>query len=813
MSTEIRRLFDIRYNKEFILYNDDDYKNNVSNNPMFVDITNNTNYNSMINQYYFFVCHNKSDYIMKKNVTEEEINKSYEDYDIIKIDKLIAEDYKKYCVYLDRHIIEPYNKDKYILDPIVGLIILPNIDKNSINSFLKIYKNNISSKEVFLILGYYDFFNCEQNEETRNGLLKLIRDLKESQFWKNKKIGNKDEEFKKLRFIDSVSCNKNIICSSFKNDILFSELFEKGPNINTLSLIDYNYELNIIEENKKIINTIKYISDKKIRNLLIINFLLSKDLCSLIINNKEIIKNIRDDMYDIATYSRYIFGYSMLCMYQEELNKGVDINVDDKIVFNLDTASELLYYPFNTQNIRMSPYFPVTVSDDELDFKNGLNPPYRVKERFGGIVNLKDFLRNFNIWNTGDNYINNIFSELNWDNLAVVGDFIRACCQNNPIFELKYNYDSDIINKCEYFKEYYNNSNTLMLYKCDDIIEFIKKGLDIYHTVISNCNGNKEYNQKRIKIINNKNTKIYIKKNFATKHYDIKNYENQDIFTNKMKERMSCVYMSWRTERNVELEEKFEYKLKKEETELIYTEWDKEVNKTEFIIVEELPENENINYSSGYLKHYKSHIFENCDKDEAEIYITEEIELNIYDSNFENKLFRDICLKPIRYDNFMSYCYKQSYGSMRGYYNGENVYMLPSCVCTLMTDMSPDLRMYNNPNPFEIVINEHQRGIGVCLSKEQRKQLNKYYTKNGEKSIKFRYGFKLLSDPVFNLKKTNILNIDSYIHNDIDVVNEYIKFTTKIEYEHLNPLKLQTINKKGEIEMFKSWTLDALMDN
>lgn len=114
---------------------------------------------------------------------------------------------------------------------------------------------------------------------------------------------------------------------------------------------------------------------------MIMNGLVSKDLCHFIVNNKFILNQITSTEVDhnnltfmnkYAQLIRYLFGYSWLTLYMEESIKRGYISKNDRFIFNIETASMLPYFPYSTTNVHSCPYLPILVEASTLSFERNV---------------------------------------------------------------------------------------------------------------------------------------------------------------------------------------------------------------------------------------------------------------------------------------------------------------------------------------------------------------------------------------------------------------------------------------------------------
>jgi hypothetical protein len=125
----------------------------------------------------------------------------------------------------------------------------------------------------------------------------------------------------------------------------------------------------------------------------------------------------------------------------------------------------------------------------------------------------------------------------------------------------------------------------------------------------------------------------------------------------------------------------------------------------------------------------------NSSQDEDKINIIPMIDGLGFTDNFKIKisapqLNHDFELFPIFKDDFMSTVANFHMSCVRAYYNGENVYMTPSCISAHMTFMNIDYKYFaGSKDPIEIINKYRLRGFGCWLNKNE---LNIYVKYNSE---------------------------------------------------------------------------------
>lgn len=775
-----------------------------STNPLFIDIDRDPVDTSTAKRCFFLVLTgDQSDIIYKRDVSDSELRRSFMNYSILKSNIEALENHKDTIVVLDRDLLQNYNSENYELDRSEYVIVLPNIRKEHVMKYLKLYDTSTSIDQLSDIMAMYDYANCENDFNTKSSIIKLASNLSESMFWKKRFGNNMNEWFDSQWFSNPTNCK--IVAEAKKTDKNdCTKLFRDSEKITA----DF-YELSKRSEfdAHMVRKWLESMGDEKAKLALLINIILSKELCHLVVNNDRCLDEFRENIYKIGPYMRYIFGYSILSLYLEEIKKGESASWDDRFVFDIETASKLPYFPFNVHDLHFSPYFPVLVSDEKLNQRNNLLPPTRIKNQFTGITNLSDFKRNFNIWTTKNQGMS-AFDGFDWKGIALVGDAIQACSQDQPVLENCMNTEGSLA-KVMFFAEYYSDSATELVCNDETINDYIDTALKVFSSVFGNYK--KIFSEdiiKNVKLDTEKRLNIYIKNDYL----DESKFKLSDIDTATFRNNLFITYVTWATLRNASILEKFEANEKDIDSALQLVA-SGDIN---IIVVEQLPKPSSVEGAYCYAKSHNSR-GATCEPNDANILIEEEIKFIICESVIDSKdksgLIRDIVIRSIGSESFMSFCYKQTLGSSRAYYNGETVFMLPSCVCTLLSGVSPDLRSFDK-NPFDTVITNHTRGFGVCLNKNQKQQLEKY-----SEIVKVKYGKYTPSSNAYKVTKNGRYTDGKYVHVDegmciVDMSDIKQQFSAVTNHEdQIDVYKLRTIDENGDVVPVKTWIIEAVIDS
>tara|TARA_B100001121_G_C18695089_1_gene624685 strand:- start:449 stop:2995 length:2547 start_codon:yes stop_codon:yes gene_type:complete len=745
--------------------------------------------------YIFCKFNNNIDYqkILEGNIDYQEfknITKMFTLYES-NISLIYNEVLKPNIIIMDSELIKDSNyfgynlPDKILILPIFNISFLhiqnhiDNITEN-INTFEKFY-NEIIIKDNLK----YNFSNREINN-----ILKIIENLQIDEYWKiyrNCNINiNKYFNSRMFEFVPIKDKKSGIIASAMtkinKSADYFNELLDKKINKMMVneeeSTFNNKYfyskdgsgftndEINSVFEFFK--NKLdKFIIDNDISNIkqikkliftLFLKLFKSKDFCHHILNNKYMLNILNTDLFSSFSSSNkqkieFIsnFKYAWTRFYMDEREKEGYLNTDDEIVFDINTASKLPYFGENSNNL--NPYIAIPINQKSL--KNNIygleHTAYIHKNNYLGIVELEKFKNNMNTFISGSGVFD-IFNGIDFkqNKMAVTGSIMPACLQkNNP---LRMKFDNDY----RYYSEYYCDSDIDVMIKTNEINEFLNITQNIFKKMTDNIKTYFEY--LFLDINYNKNIYVYLTKNFIDNNlsehdYDyVKNNINSDEIIEKI---LPFI---------IKEHDKYLESLNLDEDKLDLV---KEFDKSKVNII--LYDHEKENYDD----------------------IT--IRFNIKARIKSKYLCRELELFMISGNDFMNVVSKFHLPCVRAYYNGDNVYMTPSCITSYMTMINMHYTYFSSATtPMEIINKYRMRGFGIILNKKEITELFKYscdteYWRNlyGFKNVenlnfnmnKF-IGYKPIYAPFFQPRKTNFAY---YLDND------YVEDTYELIHIKKNP--------------------------
>jgi hypothetical protein len=552
----------------------------------------------------------------------------------------------------------------------------------------------------------------------------------------------------------------------------------------------------------------------------------SKEYCHLFVNNPKLLELSKSLISKYAPVFRYTMGYAWTVMYIEECIKKTYATDKDRFVFNLDTASKLPYFPFSYVEPKKTPYLPILVGDKFLESNTNLWGIVPTKDRTFGISTQSEFNHKMNIFTTGDP-MKNLFHGLNWNNVAISGSIIPACVPKlHPLQELfdEPNSDKQFF---RYVNEYYSDSDIDMMINIQDRFKFYDKVQEIFNTIRENVlTFNHVENLDLVKLEPNHRIAMFVNRNFVTTHLAPKLNKTvdeviQNINTDEVRQIVYPTYILHKIEENKKYDEQTKLKYKVYFTPLsldklhVYyyksqEELRAEIEENKTRLLKELKELEEGQDDDEEEKHeLENPKPEELEKEEFGTEISEGNDFFIREGfkfKITSKLMHhSIELFQTKYEPFFSCVARFHLPCVRGYYNGSETVLLPSCVSAMMTMMNIDYKYFaGSKDPIEIINKYRNRGFGTFLNDKEKIKFVEY-SDAVEKWKK-----------LYNLKKKVKASVDSVLGAmDINVdffkprkvlPENYTEVTPVLEnYKKLNYEPLKEFSVETNDETFKEY--------
>lgn len=805
-------------------------------------------------------------------------------------------------------IYDKYNQPNIHQNEEALLCVLLRFKYSNVIRYLKQFDGICSFIDLYNSLIISDFLGQNNSTSTvKKNHIQIISNMNESNYYTiyNNCQLNITLKFRSRGFNLSLSrrmIDENMrsilekMAETNENDNYLAMLLRKTSYLDASSAVNVSgYKLYKISNNL-LVNSLKESDFNMIYNrlssnekyYLIMNSLISKDLCHLVINNKYILNEImnvkdQDDKTFMEKYCnliRYYLGYTWLTMYMEESIKRGYINNDDRFIFDIDTASLLPFYPYYITNIHFCPYLPVLVDQNTLSINRnilGVSQIYyefdnsKIKEvsRYG-ISNKETFISRINCFASGLNNVN-VFDNIDWNNIAISGSIMACCLPNfNPLMHRFINDSCDDINFVQYATTYYGDADIDVMCNIQDkylfvdkVVQFkdqIDRNLKEIHNIVSdiyvtNLISNKtmaiminiEYINKYIlPVVNMDLTKVLLKLNddpikgivyeqYLEWH---KGYLKSEIKTN-MSKFIDPKY-----------HELFDI-LKPEQINIVFvkTNQDKESEKSENS--EKTKELDSLKAVNSPLddniiddddKDFEEDVKKDKDNEPDDSYDPPNNILFLPKLNYKFRIVSPYL--PHQFEIFQTK-YKEFFATVsrfhlpivRSYYDGNTVYITPSCITACMTFLNMDYKYFaGSKDPIEIINKYRSRGFGTILNENEIKRLLEYssvvpkwkekYDLNikSQTSINAVLGLQTILSKLFSNGVTDS-NINRILYRKINGSNQnsaeslisyscYMNYRYNVKRSEMYDIQTLTfINKYGFVEPVKKWLIDACNDN
>ena len=795
-------------------------------------------------------CHIKELY--QRKLSNELIDKYAEFLILLKGCVKLLNNYNHYNTYFiasdtDLNSVNVFN---FKLDKINIVIPILNIELINILDYLEQYKpRDQTLQNLYNLILINTYYNNNINIDYIN---RYINNIFDASSWKDISEISLNFYFKNRKFI----INKNfLLLKSSIEDI--DDLYDENENISNLVL----NELNKVSNINKIINSNINVNDienlmirmdNKTRFLLFCNLLISVEYCHFVINNKFILKLMTKEIQNFAPLFRYLFSYTWTILYLREF----DINNDksENYLFDLETANLLPVFPMNHVNPKTNPYLPVLINDIELDPPNnfcGIPDYANFKNKSivnNGLCDINDFKIKMNIFVSGIVDLD-IFKDYNFkeNNVILTGSLISACLQKYHPLMSRIQCSDKANSSTQHFKnyldEYYIEADTNLKIFCNNIFDFLFKIKQLYSTILNNLS-NYYIDEPYLNTISHENNFILIKTYYLTISDDfIKKYLIPKISLPDLSDDGKLDYIK----NNL-----FNSEIIKLVTPYYYNLAEKHIDN----IIKLFNNNTTTNWCSSYslLTHINTAFFLqysekiNCeDILDDETLLVKDNELNIflqatYSYKISNyRLARHINILPIFNENITSVIKSTVLPCIRGYYDGETVYLTPSCISSHLTFMNLDYKHIYYDDIREVLHKYRMRGFGTWLNKTEKKMILLYtdktlFWKNLYNSINQNiiniYGPQCINSKLFRPQRYNIgyyshlrkINMENRYDNGIvglpiyklsqqSITNYIIERFSSIRNNYIDYDKFFSIDKLGSVIPIQEWIIKAVYED
>lgn len=426
----------------------------------------------------------------------------------------------------------------------------------------------------------------------------------------------------------------------------------------------------------------------------------------------------------------------------------------------------------------------------------------------------------------------NVFplQDIDWNNFAISGSIIPACLlKKSPLMNLVTTQNQSEEEKWKtYFNHYYDESDIDLICYSTSTIDYLEK----VESVIKSLD--KHLGEKTTNITTTKNMATFVTKLFFTERcadfnekYNT-NYTPEEFCnllnsteTNELHEYLYEIYVTNKFKNNDKLRKETKNKPVSLLKYLMEPNSVKElnINVANYTINKQTSSSED-NEMCFYINDFRD---EGNKVDDSEnnmlLKFSENLKFKISNKN----LAHPIELFKTNAADFFGIVGRFHFPCVRAYYQNNNVYMLPSCITSMMTGINIDYKYFaGTRDPVDIINKYRMRGFSTLLSKkelEHFKEYNKivktfggvFHDENEENLV----GSKSINDKIFKIKHykdglpLDIYNTNPMITQELnnygtDVVNLYEK---KYNYKFSmlsNVLSINFIDGKGNIQKYEN---------
>ncbi len=782
----------------------------------------------------------------------------------------------------ESNILEIFNENKYTFEN-QNEIVVPMIElsEHFVNIYKEQYDNKEEKSELFKSILLDVYYNRDGYNPNYGQISKKLSTMKEADFWTQPHNCNYtiNEHFLKRKFEYDGKVDSHVKAVALANSLTKDQDTQVRQVINKLEkdgVKDVNY-LDHIHRKEVYVDAMDALKDNKKRTYFatpieklkesdynsenitelfesldvklhekqlydIFNtFLISKEYCHLVLNNEKVLKKMSPIIEKYYHLYRYLFGYAWMCFYTEECIFKTKTTLQNRYVFDINTVNKLPVFPVVTKDLHTNPYLTSLVSKPVLNGENNcLSVPMNFDnfENSFGVCNLEQFKTRFNLFTTGDEN-KNIFDGIDWSCFAVSGSALPACLQKrSPLIDLVSQPEqSEYDNLKTFYSHYYPDSDIDLMCNKSSVFEFMDKIHDVIQVVNKNT-----YNTTEIKLTvePKKTLALIMHLDFiAEKLADINNRFNKtytvddvkaNISSQELKEYFYKIYTDYKFNKNTSdrkdhvnnnpLYEHF-YKVSAMDDMNIY-------------IVDNMYQKEEVSSKDSetvfFLNEFRQEDNKvSKDKNIPVLKIGENIKFKLHSS----KMLHSIEAFRIKDNSFFSVVARFHLPCVRGYYSGNNVYMLPSCVTAMMTGINIDYKYFAGiRDPIDILNKYRMRGFGILLNDDEKQHMAYYNGSLNNKwnnmfnvnlknkdSISKLFGPQNINSNIFkplvflkNFPKDiyNVVN-NSRTFNDMNDLTDFLRSKKSYDYTSslVNTTKLKTISEEGKLIPLKKWVLEG----
>jgi len=622
---------------------------------------------------------------------------------------------------MDTNFIRNINYENYDLSKHSLVLTFSNLKQDNLKLFVSQFIHKYRLEDYIRLQIMNDYYGITPNHFMIDKMNFILKTMAGSNYWTNPDncklnmtvaFTNRNFDFSCLQKLADLDIKKilNEMTKPEQHDYLSyiydkkkyidisSSIREKGYSLYNISRIKCDIDKHSLAQLFK--SSPQYFSD--------LTYLMSNRVYShYIFNNKYILQDLIQWKNKSKLFS--FLKYAFLSYYTEETICKSKIDVNDRFVFDIDTASklpdlstkEIDYVPF-FDNIKYSPYFVLPISKETIDNENIVGCMTHSK-----ICTFDQYKHRMKVFLTGDN-IDPFENFEHWDNFAITGSINAAIIPlDNPLYiNTKETGNKKLLN---FFDSYYKNSDVDIMCNETDWLSYINKTLDLAKRISINLSNNSttEFNKTACIIVNENFVKKYIVPTTSKTYLE--------ICLNITEPEIKQLFYEWYVK----------YQLLENEKHITSSIW---MNPDYNSLFEVIPlKNVNIlikksnddwkkiNMNHKPINYNNDYNFKFPD-DNMLCSVNINLKTHIYNTKLKHKLevFRCKC------KNFFGLIHRFHLPCVRAYYQKDNVYMLPSAITAYKTGINMDYKYFaGSRDPIEIINKYRFRGYTTVLNKRE----------------------------------------------------------------------------------------------
>lgn len=836
--------------------------------------------------------------IFNKIITVDDFKTVCNMFILIPAHKNILKNYnfKKKASIVDRNILSEYfNNPNYNFG--IDEIVVPMYELSETKALLysNLYNSSNMLHQLTDIVNMVSYYNNNYTLPVDNRLSNILSNIDNIVYWKNPKNSNfnmnsiftkrtlsyNGVRLDKIRYntIRGANTLNNMLAKLDKNtnDNYIDEMKTdkndiKSEHVNIYQVLKTsdsrtfyaaNFDEKLCFTKDSIYQIFQTLYDEKHRFKLFNSLLVSKEYCHLVVNNINTLIHNHELIEKYKPLYAYLFGYAWITLYLEESILSTKATKKHRFVFDIDTANKLPIFPFSMENIHHNPYVTLLLDRNLIDpATNAMSicSFHDKNEQYYGVCTKDEAIKRMNVFVTGNQDIN-IFNDLEANIFSVSGSIIPACIPKyNPLIDTCTNNTMTYNEKWDtYFRHFYGNSDIDVMCGTNSMTRFIKYVSDFINKISANINCIPD----DIKITPFKKMTVLVTKHFFTECLDDINEETGTEYTSNT---LIKLFESFNNNKdNKENDNKnvipqdiiryFYVDYVREKSTLV-KKWklneaklDIQFNKDIVNAYKEITPMNDINIKISNYAQVKSemtlrdneiyYFINDFRSDDTKVpndenYLVMKFSESLKFKLSANKLKRTIEIFQSGMSDPFNTVARFHKPCVRAYYQDGNIYMLPSCITSMMTYINIDYKYFaGSRDPIEIINKYMMRGFSVILNSNEKKSMITYNknidTYNGMFKIDSTYsifGPKKIDNKIFKPGKymlglsdniyENKDNKDNknYINTIDNLVNIY-----KIHYEYdlqnapINIFNFTAIGKNGSIKPLQTWVIDAFYES